>query len=51
MISELFYETLIADIEEIKTNIVRTFITKDGKEPYYNDQIRITAIASDERLP
>jgi hypothetical protein len=51
LIKELFYEYLIADVQELNLHmLVRTWI-KDGKERIWFNQNQLTMITTDEKIP
>jgi len=51
LIHGLFYEFLVADIEELNLHsLVQTWI-KDGKERIWTNQNLITMITTDEKVP
>jgi uncharacterized protein involved in tolerance to divalent cations len=51
LIKELFYEYLVADIQELSLHmLVRTWI-KDGKERIWFNQNQMTMITTDEKIP
>lgn len=49
LIAELFHKTLVADVEQYKQRIVRTFI-EDGHEAIYGDVNKLIMITGDDRV-
>lgn len=51
LIHDLFYDYLIADVEELNVHqLTRTWV-RDGNERIWNNQNKLTMVTTDEKLP
>lgn len=50
LISKLFYKTLVADVEQLKRDIKRTFLTEKGHEDIYTTNNKLFMLTSDDRV-
>ena len=49
LVARMFKDTLVADVEQFKTGVTRSFV-KNSKEEFFSDQQRIVGITSDDRV-